>query len=99
MILEVCSGKGGDVDRLEDLLAKAMSAESRARAELIEEKSSRQTESSSLSAALDAARKRGSDLQSRLANVEQENEKLLQEREVVFHHSYSSCKCKNKGRR
>lgn len=76
------AGKGGDVDRLETLLAKALSAETKARAELIEEKNARVSDTAHLNAALDMARQRGSELQTRLAAVEQENVKLLQEREV-----------------
>lgn len=78
------AGRGGDVDRLEGQLAEALSAESRARAELIEEQGARNKEASSLAAALDAASKKNAELQARLANVEDENEKLLHERDVSF---------------
>lgn len=78
------AGRGGDVDRLEGQLAEALAAESRARAELIEEQGARVKEASSLTGALDVASKKNAELQARLANVEDENEKLLQERDVSF---------------
>ena len=80
--LQSFAGRGGEVDRLEGQLAEALAAESRARAELIEERSSRVSEVGSLTAAVEAAGQRNAELQSRLNNVEEENEKLLQEQDV-----------------
>ena len=76
------AGRGGEVDRLEGQLAEALAAESRARAGLIEERSSRATEANSLTAAVEAAGKKNAELQFCLTNMEEENEKLLQERDV-----------------
>jgi len=70
------------VGRLEDSLAKALAAQSTAAAELIEEKRARAVEAGSLKAALEVARGRVSEVQRRMASVEENNERLLQEQEV-----------------
>ena len=79
------AGRSGDVGRLEDALAKALAAQSTAAAELIEEKRARGEEAGSLSAALEAARGRVSEVQGRMASLEENNERLLREQEVASH--------------
>ena len=86
-------GRAGDIGRLEDALAAARLAESSARAELMEAERTKQAEVSSLSSALETARSRTAELQARLLAVEEDNEKLLQERQVstgACHLLYSS---------
>lgn len=75
-------GRGGDVDRLEGQLAQALTAESRARAELIEERGARQAEAAGAQAALQASERRSKEVQARLASTQEANERLVQEQDV-----------------
>ena len=81
-IVVVFPGRAGDIGRLEDALAAARLAESSARAELMDAERAKQAEVSGLSSALETARGRTAELQARLSAVEEDNEKLLQERQV-----------------
>ena len=70
------------MDRLEGLLANALAAGSRAKAELIEERSERQSEAKGLNDAVKSAEHVSTELRRRLTVLEGENERLLQDQDV-----------------